>query len=481
MEEGNDWKKLQTEIDRTMERSRSIMQTSMERFAVCPNCSLPTFYTGDDETAFCANCDITYDRIESDGKKIGLNKRESRTNGKFTAIAVSIGAVFMLILAGLSVAYYLANREPDYISIYDISDIRGLDVKKNTPVSIMSSDDFNEYARNSLDDEMREYLLELERFYKCMLIIGEDWDLISMSENSTAIGILGFYDPDTKNLYIMDNFHTSVYVNYILSHEFTHALQDQNFDLEEYAYTDSYDLDLARMCVVEGDAVITMNQWADENLDPAAEILIGMDTVSQIVRSLDGLQYGESSPILSEINYFPYEGGEEFVGRIYDEGGWDAVDRLYTDKPPLSTEQILHYDKYVSYEKPEEITFTPPSPDLDLKFSTTAGEKLIMEMLHGYGMAYPDIDGDNGWSGDRFFYYEDGSDFMSVFITSWDDQRTNDDYRADMENWIEYEGYESEHGVYNVRGSFMDIGSSGNRTTVVYSSSLDLINQVFDH
>lgn len=480
MEEGKDLKDLQVEVDRTMAESRKFMQTSMNRFAVCPECSLPTYHTGDDTSAYCANCDITYDRVESEGKLVRLNRREAPGNGKFMAIVVSIGAVLMLIIAGLSIAYYLSEREPDYISIYDVSDIRGLDVKRNVPVASMSSAEFKEYNLESLDEEMREYLWELERFYECMLIIDDDWDLISMVENSTSAGILGFYDTDSQNLYVMDNFHSSVYVNYILSHEFTHALQDQNFDLDEYAYTDSYDLDLARMCVVEGDAMTTMNIWAEENLDSGDMTIIGIDTITQLVRSMDGLEYGEYSPILSEVSYFPYEGGEEFVGRVLKEGGWEAVNKLFTDKPPLSTEQILHYEKYISYERPEEITYTPPSPDLDLAFSTTVGEKLMVEMLYGLGSGYTQPSGDIGWSGDRLFYYEDGSDFLSVFITSWDDASSNDAFYNEMRDWIEYEGMDNAHGSYDVRGSYMDIQSNGSRTTVCYSNSLELLNEVLD-
>jgi len=164
LEEGPEWKELQDKIDTTMEESKRFMRMSMNRFLVCPECSLPTYHTGEDSSAYCANCDMTYDREDTDGKNIRLRKREAGSSRKFTIIAVSIGAAFMLILAGLSIALYLSEREPDYISIYDIADIRGLDVGRNVPVASMSSDEFKEYSRISLDDEMKEHLWELERF-----------------------------------------------------------------------------------------------------------------------------------------------------------------------------------------------------------------------------------------------------------------------------------------------------------------------------
>ena len=43
---------------------------------------------------------------------------------------------------------------------------------------------------------------------------------------------------------------------------------------------------------------------------------------------------------------FPYQEGLRFVRALYQQGGWDAVNRAYRD-PPDSTEQVLHPERYL--------------------------------------------------------------------------------------------------------------------------------------
>ena len=42
---------------------------------------------------------------------------------------------------------------------------------------------------------------------------------------------------------------------------------------------------------------------------------------------------------------FPYFKGMVFCAKIANQGGWAAIDDVYRN-PPLSTEQILHPEKY---------------------------------------------------------------------------------------------------------------------------------------
>jgi hypothetical protein len=55
---------------------------------------------------------------------------------------------------------------------------------------------------------------------------------------------------------------------------------------------------------------------------------------------------------------FPYMSGMEFAQSLFDRGGWDAIDAAYAN-PPVSTEQILHPDRY-----PADQPVTVELPDL---------------------------------------------------------------------------------------------------------------------
>ncbi len=53
----------------------------------------------------------------------------------------------------------------------------------------------------------------------------------------------------------------------------------------------------------------------------------------------------DAPPIISESMIFPYFKGMVFCAKLANTGGWAAIDEVYKN-PPLSTEQILHPEKY---------------------------------------------------------------------------------------------------------------------------------------
>ena len=59
--------------------------------------------------------------------------------------------------------------------------------------------------------------------------------------------------------------------------------------------------------------------------------------------------------ILSESLLFPYQEGQTFVKALYDKGGWDMVNKAFTDYQPKSTSQILHSTKYFNKVEPVKI------------------------------------------------------------------------------------------------------------------------------
>ena len=58
-----------------------------------------------------------------------------------------------------------------------------------------------------------------------------------------------------------------------------------------------------------------------------------------------GASLREAPVILSETMIFPYLRGLVFCAHLTNDGGWKALDDAYRE-PPLSTEQILHPEKY---------------------------------------------------------------------------------------------------------------------------------------
>jgi hypothetical protein len=237
---------------------------------------------------------------------------------------------------------------------------------------------------------------------------------------------IGFYDPDSKGLYLLS---TSGSVGpeeqLTFSHEFTHALQDQNFGLDKLAIDtpDQGDRDLAHTALPEGDATLSMTQWAEANMSI-------LDLLSVSVSAGSGPQadqLAKAPAILREDLDFPYLDGLTFVEGIYAQGGWAAVDKLYAN-PPNSTSEILHPDLYAKGFEPVNPTLAAVpatlGPGWTAAIQDTLGELQLRVWLEGeHPTAASKQVADAAaaqWAGDRVGLYEGPNGAWAVVLrTQW--------------------------------------------------------------
>src|SRR4051794_7401946 len=109
--------------------------------------------------------------------------------------------------------------------------------------------------REGLEDLDRSYPAARrkadEEVLKLLGLIEPDVDLRAISASVFGEGVAGYYDPRSKRLRIVSGTTPDALSEMVLSHELTHALEDQRFglDLQEGA---SDDAALARLALVEG-------------------------------------------------------------------------------------------------------------------------------------------------------------------------------------------------------------------------------------
>ncbi|HKQ51401.1 MAG TPA: hypothetical protein VJT74_03475, partial [Pyrinomonadaceae bacterium] len=84
-------------------------------------------------------------------------------------------------------------------------------------------------------------------------VLPEGTDLASLAASFTAVSAGAVYSPLDKQVLIVDKFRDDS----LLTHEFTHALQDQHFDLMKLLVSRPYNFDRAEavFAVIEGDAM----------------------------------------------------------------------------------------------------------------------------------------------------------------------------------------------------------------------------------
>ena len=195
-----------------------------------------------------------------------------------------------------------------------------------------------------------ELIAANERILKAFELIPQDQSLRTLYLDLLGSQVAGLYSPDDKKLYVVSKQGgIGVVQRFTFSHEFTHALQDQNFDIGSLALDEvgEGDRSFARLTLVEGDASLLMTYWAIQELTAADLSAIANDPAT--VESNAQLQ--RMPAILRESLEFPYTQGLAFVQGIQTTGGWKAVDAAFRE-PPASTEQVLHPEKFRAHEMP---------------------------------------------------------------------------------------------------------------------------------
>ena len=457
----------------------------------CPKCKLPVFI-GDDNKKFCPGCNYYFEHStmhEEKERKIRIEKKSRKRGRLLLLVAVVISIIVMSVSAYY---YYQSESETAYIGIDEVGEIRGLKAKYDVPPQTMTKEELLDYLDKLLTDEEKARIKMEETIYRNTFIIDSDFDLLNLSMESSADQIAGFYDPDTKEMYVIGN-HLPPYVNYILSHEYTHALQDQYYDLNIFLENTSYDQHLARLSVAEGDATLVMTQYV-LTMSWIESLLMTADATITLGSSMIGSS-GGGNKALTSLTMFPYLSGLSFVQQAYDAGNWKGVNQLY-ERPPASSEQIIHYDKYLSSEEPVAINFELPGIGFDLEFSETLGEYFISQMLDLHagtgvedsltGLLGIDMtsggaaNAASGWGGDRFHYYTRGNDFLSVFCTTWDTVLDNDEFNEAYDDMIfTMEDYH-EGEIFTIRDGYLYKDMSGLNTTIYYSSDINVIQELME-
>jgi hypothetical protein len=238
--------------------------------------------------------------------------------------------------------------------------------------------------------------------------------------------VAGYYSPDKDQLFVVrrsgDDLGAIERVTY--AHEFNHQLQDQHFQLDRFFEdaADETDGALGRLALIEGDAVSIQATWMTQNLTPRE--LGELIAVALGPGSLESLQ--RAPRYLRETALFPYEDGFAFTNRLLAGGGYPAVDAAYAD-PPQSTEQVLHPDRYLQRETPDEVRIpTGLAATLGAGWSEagqdTLGELVLRIWLREGEVTLPDARvAAAGWGGDRLILLRGGDDAVAVgLVTAWD-------------------------------------------------------------
>jgi len=143
-----------------------------------------------------------------------------------------------------------------------MSRITGLPIKSPVHKKIVSREEVQKILLHNLHTEYTPQEIHVqEGTLRAFGLISKDFDFQKFIINFYTEQVAGFYDPQTKTMYMADWIPPNMQ-GMVLSHELTHALQDQNFNLVQYmkAVKHDDDAEAARQAVVEGYATAAMFQ-----------------------------------------------------------------------------------------------------------------------------------------------------------------------------------------------------------------------------
>ena len=231
--------------------------------------------------------------------------------------------------------------------------------------------------------------------------------------------IVGFYDPQTKVLYVVQSA-PSEERGTIIGHELVHALQDQyvNLDSLQTSIAEN-DRASAVQALIEGEAVYEQMQAVLGPGDLAARLPGGWQRIRQAVREQSSNMplFSTAPLVLQETLIFPYLSGAEFVRRL----------KLGDSTPvlrhplPASTEQVLHAEAYgASPDVPTRITLPAPNVGSSV-YQNGLGEfetrLLLYVWLRDQNAA---VRGAAGWDGDRYMLLDTPQGQGIAWLSVWD-------------------------------------------------------------
>ena len=199
-------------------------------------------------------------------------------------------------------------------------------------------------------------------------------------QNMYAERIAGYYDFRTKEISLLSWIPPEEQFD-VLTHELTHALQDQNFNLFAWerenisrkrgagafqvTASESLPESLARLSVVEGQATVVLidHQLQQRGIGITLEHLPGAsEALAQYMAMvLPDTPAIHSAPIfLRDAMLFPYREGLVFELDLLQKGGKSMAFNDVFAHPPVNTHQVLHSQAYLMKEK----MHTPVIPEV---------------------------------------------------------------------------------------------------------------------
>ena len=301
-----------------------------------------------------------------------------------------------------------------------IEDVTGLKFKSDPKIEARSRDDVRAFLEKRFREDLPdEEIAGTRAAYRLLGLIPDTLDLRAFMLDLLTEQVVGYYDPETKVLYVVEEAPPEQ-ASIIIAHELVHALQDQYMSLDSLQLLrGDNDRQIAAHAVIEGQATIVQIQSMLGGADLATALPGGWDRVRDMIRESSSQMpvFATAPRIIQETLIFPYLSGAEFMRTFQQLRPGEAP---YGDLP-RSTEQILHARAYFN-ERDAATRVTLPAPRIGRdRYQNNLGEFETRIFLYEHAREQSAaVRGAAGWDGDRYMVVETPRGEALVWVTVWD-------------------------------------------------------------
>lgn len=304
----------------------------------------------------------------------------------------------------------------------DMALMRGLEISPSLKEGTLTREQLRGVygsARASMTAAEEREVEEFSMSLRLLGMIGPDDNYLDISEDQSTEQIAGFYVPGEKKLVLVDaSENLSLSDELTVAHEYVHSFQQRWHDskkLHKLQEQENTEYSTTIDCVIEGDATLAGYRYMAEKYGPG---WLNKVQAEYDESSLDAPESASDEVEIPEAMdryfYFNYTECFLFVSRVFELNGWDGINALY-ERPPATTEHILHPEKYFANEDVLEIA------DHDLSGALGDGWDLLSEGAFGEfdlynflltlsGDFFESLDASEGWGAGRLVLYTAGGE-----------------------------------------------------------------------
>lgn len=311
----------------------------------------------------------------------------------------------------------------------DVSQLRHLAIKRPVKLSTIDRKQLSQELEKQVATEIPAEKIEAEEaLYQQLGMLSPDFDYRQFLLDLYTEQIGGFYDPKTGDLKLIKGTPlTGIDQQLLIAHELTHALQDQHFELKRLTQPDgdNDDQTLAHMALIEGDATITAGEYIQQQLSkrPAFGLFDVFGSVMNLMKGGQSFNKFSSAPaFIRNSLIFPYDQGAQFISSFRKRGwSWSKMAEFY-ERPPRSTEHILHPATYLAQKSPVtvDLSLQAALPTSKVLSANTWGELSYQQYLAHYLDWRIAKKAAQGWQGDHYEVLQSSDGKVFGFYSLWD-------------------------------------------------------------